>query len=611
MPELHKTRRVLVRARSRLTFNAWLRALGWSLLVAAAVATLLLAAVRLLSLALSPWVYLGLILAALIVSVGVAVFHRPTLAQTADHLDARLGLKNRLGSAWFTWRQEGSNADESFSGHLMQEAEREAQGVRLGRAAPLRLTPVWGWTPVLLGGGALLAVFLPPMDLAGLRAQEQDDRRQQAEAQQSEQAVEEAVTVLQQLQGESQEDEASGSGEGLDEAMRELQGLSEQDLSTPESRQGLAARLSELDERLGAAQEQQETTFDQIRNMLSSLEPEGSGPADAFADALRRGDFKAAADALDQLGESAEGLSEAERSALDQQLESMKRQLQQMAEQQQARAEQAQRDAKQQLQDQGLSEQQAERITQRMASGQMSPQQAQQAIQQALQQQNPQASPQQVQKQGQQAAQQLQQTLRKGGACQSASQTAQQLAQQMQQMQGSPNGQPSSQGQGQPSGGQGAQPGSSGSQALQQLAQMQQAMSQTQQARQQTQQAMQQLAGGGSGGKQWGTGDGGNPFGPERNRLNNFNVRRESDARPGDENGPVIASWISRGPVEEGEVQREYSESVREARSSAERAVSEQRVPRRFHEGIKSYFNQLPEDLREVESSPEAPAAPR
>ena len=40
---------------------------------------------------------------------------------------------------------------------------------------------------------------------------------------------------------------------------------------------------------------------------------------------------------------------------------------------------------------------------------------------------------------------------------------------------------------------------------------------------------------------------------------------------------------------------------------SAERAVTEDRVPRRYHEAVKDYFQQLPEDP----NAGKAPAAPR
>ena len=47
--------------------------------------------------------------------------------------------------------------------------------------------------------------------------------------------------------------------------------------------------------------------------------------------------------------------------------------------------------------------------------------------------------------------------------------------------------------------------------------------------------------------------------------------------------------------------------SADEAVQAAERAVTEDRVPRRYHEAVKDYFQQLPEES----DSAGTPAAPR
>jgi len=56
-----------------------------------------------------------------------------------------------------------------------------------------------------------------------------------------------------------------------------------------------------------------------------------------------------------------------------------------------------------------------------------------------------------------------------------------------------------------------------------------------------------------------------------------------------------------------GEAQLEFDSAVTEARDYAERAVSEDRVPRRYHGTIKDYFNQLPESAEDVRRAPAAP----
>ncbi|NJL30445.1 MAG: hypothetical protein HC898_01775 [Phycisphaerales bacterium] len=71
----------------------------------------------------------------------------------------------------------------------------------------------------------------------------------------------------------------------------------------------------------------------------------------------------------------------------------------------------------------------------------------------------------------------------------------------------------------------------------------------------------------------------------------------------------MIASWLTPGENAAGPAQVEFDTAVREARSDAERAITEDRVPQRYHQAIKGYFNQLPQNPQEVRQSP--PPAPK
>ena len=69
----------------------------------------------------------------------------------------------------------------------------------------------------------------------------------------------------------------------------------------------------------------------------------------------------------------------------------------------------------------------------------------------------------------------------------------------------------------------------------------------------------------------------------------------------------MIASWTENGEVAPGEATVQFNASRTEAVQAAERAVTEDRVPRRYHESVKDYFQQLPDDP----NAGRAPAAPR
>lgn len=139
------------------------------------------------------------------------------------------------------------------------------------------------------------------------------------------------------------------------------------------------------------------------------------------------------------------------------------------------------------------------------------------------------------------------------------------------------------------------------------MAQMQQQLQRMQQQQGQMQQAMQQMQQQGQGGGQGpgqGSGDGGNPFGPQSPGYQHQSYAAQ-DIQQGE--GRVIASWTEDGEVAPGEAKVQYNVSRTEAVQSAERAVTEDRVPRRYHESVKDYFQQLPEDP----NAGKAPAAPR
>ena len=60
--------------------------------------------------------------------------------------------------------------------------------------------------------------------------------------------------------------------------------------------------------------------------------------------------------------------------------------------------------------------------------------------------------------------------------------------------------------------------------------------------------------------------------------------------------GPVVASWYFRDAQVKGEAQRSFTEVVQAGRASAAEAISENQIPRRYEDAVKTYFNQLEEN---------------
>lgn len=605
---MNAIQRAIRRARRRLLLSRWLQLAGLALLVAFAAAVVVLALDKTQVMVTLWWVYPAIAGAAVVTATLLSFRGRPTDAHVATIVDDRLRLKDRLSTA--IWAE--SIRDDPFADFVKQDAERTAAAISADKA--LRVNPgrAWSWTFAGWAVLAVLVVFVRPFDPFGV--EEEREAKLVAEAQ-------EDAAVKHLIEAESLVKEVVRPEGALEEAdpqqaMRELMELTRRDLRNPQMKREAVAKISEAQKQLAEAYEVQENRARAQQNALSGLDTGESGPADRFADALRRGDYEQAQKELEALIKKVENgeLSEQQKQALQNQLQNMGQQLQQMA--QQAAAQQAaqQQQANQQLAQQGLSQQQVQQIQQGGYN--------QQQIQQALQQQG--MSQQQAQQMAQQMSQQMSQSQAQGqnsqmnqGLGQSLSQMAQSLSQQGQgQQPGQGQGQQPGQGQGQ---GQGM--GAAGYGAQQQLAQMQsqmQQMQRTQQAQQQMYNALhnlnasQQQGGGnqpgsqgGVGGRQWGTGQGGPPLGAEKNLSGQYQADARGDIKERD--GRIIASWQTDGNVVAGEVTVDYNNAVTEARSEAERAVSDDRVPRRYHGAIKDYFDQLPTSPQDVKHAPAAP----
>ncbi|MEL7089860.1 MAG: hypothetical protein AAGL98_15680, partial [Planctomycetota bacterium] len=105
-----------------------------------------------------------------------------------------------------------------------------------------------------------------------------------------------------------------------------------------------------------------------------------------------------------------------------------------------------------------------------------------------------------------------------------------------------------------------------------------------------------------------GQGSGGNPLGESRAPMTTGS-RVERDLQDG-HGGRVLSSWQRDGQPGDGTSNLTFNRAVDEARSEAERAVSEQRVPKRYQRSIREYFGNLPEAPPAAPADAVAPTAP-
>jgi len=586
------TQRTIGWARRRLLWHTTLHLLGWGLLVAAALAGVAVVAMQGFGAATPWWLYAALAGAAAAVALVMGFTRRPTADATAVMVDDRLGLKDSLGTSLYAAKLQ----DSEMTRRVMDDAERVAASAKVGEAFPVRPTRVWGWA---LGSAAVVALLtLDPFGLhesALQRAAAAQAATQ--EAKQIEEALAQAAEAAEALAEEKKpggEDAAAMDPADLDEQLEAM--LSQRDLTNPEDRQDTAAEVSDLQERFEQAIEQKQAQVDALQNAMSALDPGERGPADKFADALRRGDFSAAQQELAALADEMESgdLSEQQKQQAAQQMQALADQLDEMAEQQERLAEQAEQAAQQAMDNAGLSQEQKDQL----AEGGYDPEAVKQAMQQALEQMQG-MSKEDAQQLAQQMQQAMQNAQQQAQNSQNAGDAAEQLAQQMSQMSKAMQEQTL----------QNSQLAEAMQQMQQQLGECagdQQQLDGMKSASQKMQEAMQRLAGspgsppgsqggpsGGGVGPGEGDGSGGNPIGEERAALGTAS-HASSDMQEG-QGGRVLTSWTRDGQMSKGETKLSFNRAVTDAKADAERAVTEDRTPKRYHKAIKDYFNNLPD----------------
>jgi hypothetical protein len=603
--------RAIRQAQRRLWLKQILALAKWCMMAGLAVVLVLLLADRLTRFYAPLWGYLAIGAAALLAGPAWTLWHRPAEHEAAAALDSHLGLKDRLATALYAER-----LDQPLAKQVLADAETTAGRTRVKDALPLEADCGW-WHPATLAAlVALLAVVLPHAALfaGGAASQNQKDQQQRADA--SQQQIKNVRASVQDMQAKQEKEQTSDPGQ----LQKRLASLPQRDLSSSKAREQAQAEMSEIKDRLDQVEQAKKKQVQSMRSAMSKLDSKQSGPADRFENALRRGDYEAAKDALKKMAQKLENgdYSAKQKHQLKKQLNSLSKQLNKLSKQAKKRSQQAKQQTQKQLKQAGLNQKQINKLQKQGMN--------QQAVQKALQKQE--MNKQQAKKMAKQM-QKRQQQAKSGqsssGACQGLGSSLGQMTSSMSQG-GQGKQDQGKKGQGkQGQGGQSSQfkqGAFSGQQQLQQMSRMKQSMQQVQRAQSQAQQAMQRMAGGGgkkqgqgagmnggqkqggSASRQAGTSPGGNPLSKKQQPLN---AKRHASADIKRGKGRVIASWQQQGEMDRGESNVAFEKSVKGAQNRANQAVNEDRVPRRYHGSIKDYFNQLPDSAKQQG----APAAPR
>jgi DNA segregation ATPase FtsK/SpoIIIE-like protein len=549
---MHDIRMLLKRAARRLELSSFLGALHLTAIVAAAVLLVLAIADRLPAASYIAWTWTLPALAGLCLIAAMIIWSQRRLneLQVALAVDDRLDLRERLSTALHC--QDRSDA---FARAAVEDAVQTARNPRMRETVRRRFAVVaprhWWISPVMIVV-AVGVLFMPQIDLFASEpiVDEQEWAKAKQEAEEELEAVVEVVEDKQLLKSE-----LAGIVSDLDKP-----GTPTDQLRKPEDlKRDALKKVTKLNRKLDEILNGEKgKTADALEDMLSKLKRPGDGPANEMADALARGDFKAAKEALEAMMEQARNgeMNAQQQEQLAQQMENLAQQLEQLAQQQDA--------LEQALQQAGLNPQLAN-----------NPQALQQALQQAQNLNQQQKQQLQQMAQAQQAACQM---------CQGLGQACQGMADAMKQ-----------------GGGGGGQAGADMAQQLNDMEQLQQLLMQAQAAANQMQgqqqgaglqQALQQM-GGGMG--QRGQGAGGKA--PLMPTPTGKNVVKENVPVTA---GEIIASTEISGQPITGEVKSKLKEVAAAAAKGYDEAQDEQPLPRRYWEALQSYFGELEKRVEAV-----------
>lgn len=334
-------------ARRRLLAGRVLMFAGKALVIALPAILALLLVDRLFGFALPVAVYGAPIALATVAGVALAVWRAPKAIDVCIEIDRRLHLKDRIGSA-HAIANSPAVAMPAFAPLVLADAQELARKLDLRHAIPIRFGSQWSWTVVFAVALALVAWLVPmrqPTPGNGPNA----PAMLPAEVAAATEALDKATDDIRQtLDRKDDEQRAAEAPAALDEKMDALDAIAKQltnhDPTNPEvarARSEASASMSELADEMTARSERELNSLDELARRFDGMDTPG-GPAELdpklreFIDAMSRGEYDDAADALEDAANAAKSLDPEARRDAAEQFRQLSEQIAKLAEQQQA-----------------------------------------------------------------------------------------------------------------------------------------------------------------------------------------------------------------------------------------------------------------------------------
>jgi hypothetical protein len=248
---------------------------------------------------------------------------RPSLMQIALAIDERLALRERFSTTLAVSRSE-----DPFAAAVREETYARLPRVDVARHFPIRLSRCWTLAAAGWAAAALLVLYMPPLDLLGREVAEKKAAAEEKRLEEARATVKQEVTKI----------EAMVKQLGAAEMAAELAKLNEAAPGAPpaEIRRQAIRALGELPAKLQQSQAGERAEAAQaLQQMMKQLKLPSQGLSRDLAKALARGEFGAAADLIRKMQErlAQRDLKPEEREALAKELAELAKQMARLAEQ--------------------------------------------------------------------------------------------------------------------------------------------------------------------------------------------------------------------------------------------------------------------------------------
>ena len=542
------------KVRVRCSINLLLRYAGQIFIIAGIIAIAAVMIEKLLALSIittSTLEIFGFVFTVLILAIWL--YRQPSKMQVSLLLDERMQLKER-----FSTNFKMSELQDEFAEAARNEAINKANSLNLKGHFPIKLSRGWAYSSALWLTVIMLSAYMPQKDLLGILSNREKQQKTEQNKEEVKSEVKAAAAKVKLTMKNIRDPNVA-------EALTKLDSLPP-DVKSQDVKREAIRKLGDLSEKIKDMQKGSDlASMKMMQQMLKQLK----GSQDSFSQKLRselsKGDFGQAAALLRQMQkELNEGkLSEEQKKQLSEQMQALAKALENLAKQNS--------ELEKELEQMGLNKEFAK----------MSQQQLREALQ----------------KQGL-SSDKIDDLLQKAAASRMAQNRLSQMAGAMANSGAGSGGQLS---------------GDELADAIDQLdglESLQQQMNLTEASLNQIASAIASLGQGmmpGSGLGAWqegfddqygqGTGGPGRGMGERpADDSGEFGTKKDKvDTK--NQKGPIIASWYFKDEQVEGQAERSLSDVIQAGRDNAAEAISENEIPRRYEEAIKSYFGNIEETV--------------